>query len=306
MENLQETSVNETVENQADELFDDGFADGLADEIDLGDQQDEHAQTGGDGADDAENQRMESQAESAGEKEGGAEGRPSAESEQAGQFVQLRYNGREIGLPAAAVEQLQAAIGENPIALLQKGMNYEQKGEHELWILDEYARESGMSRGEYLAALENQMQQVRIRQQVERARAEFPETPEAALLEIAKSRMQSEQAARQKSQADRLAQIRAMTDQIRQKAEGAERAHRLNEWNRYAQIVQLKRKEDVPPELVALVKQENISPVEAHYRLEAQRAAEIQKKQEQNRRESPGSMAGAADVPDDFLQGLFG
>ena len=134
--------------------------------------------------------------------EGGADGlenqQPEGQQEQPPQLVPMTFNGQQIMLPQEAVQQLRGALGTDPVALLQKGMNYDHKAERELRVLDQYAAASGMTRAQYLAQLEQAQQQQELAAELEKARSEFPEgTPDAALQEIAKSRVASKRAAEQ-------------------------------------------------------------------------------------------------------------
>ena len=96
------------------------------------------------------------------------------------QTVPLIYNGQRILLPADAVQALTGALGANPIELLQKGMNYDAKGEREFRLLDQYAEASGLSRAQYIEQLERTQNEQLLEQEIEKCRGEFPETPDAA------------------------------------------------------------------------------------------------------------------------------
>ena len=113
--------------------FEDGLFNG-----DLENQQTAEQDTseGADGG--LENQQPDGQQEEPGkqEQEGGeqppAEGQPPAQEPP--QLIPLVYNGQQIMLPQAAVQEIGRALGANAIELLQKGMNYEHKNERELDI----------------------------------------------------------------------------------------------------------------------------------------------------------------------------
>lgn len=111
------------------------------------------------------------------------------------QTVPFKWKDTEILLPAEAVNALQSALGANPVELLQKGMNYDAKGEREFRLLDQYAEASGMSRQQYLEQLESARNEQLLSAEIEKCRAEFPETPDAALKAIADGRMASQRAA---------------------------------------------------------------------------------------------------------------
>lgn len=142
----------------------------------------ENQQTAADGAeetvqDGAENQRAEEQQEEPENQppEGGEV--PPETVEQPAQTVPLVYNGQQILLPADAVQALTGALGANPVELLQKGMNYDRKAEREMRVLDQYAEASGMNRQQYLEQLEGARNEQLLSAEIEKCRAEFPETP---------------------------------------------------------------------------------------------------------------------------------
>ena len=146
----------------------------------------ENQQTAAEGAeetvqDGAENQRAEEQQEEPENQppEGGEV--PPETVEQPVQTVPLVYNGQQIMLPADAVQALTGALGANPVELLQKGMNYDRKAEREMRVLDQYAEAAGMNRQQYLEQLEGARNEQLLSAEIEKCRAEFPETPDAAL-----------------------------------------------------------------------------------------------------------------------------
>lgn len=160
----------------------------------------ENQQTAAEGAektvqDGAENQRAEEQQEEPENQppEGGEV--PPETVEQPVQTVPLVYNGQQILLPADAVQALTGALGANPVELLQKGMNYDRKAEREMRVLDQYAEAAGMNRQQYLEQLEGARNEQLLSAEMEQCRAEFPDTPDAALKAIAEGRMASRRAA---------------------------------------------------------------------------------------------------------------
>ena len=73
-------------------------------------------------------------------------------------------------------------------------------------------------------------------------------------------------------------------------------------------MAKVHKPEDIPPRVMELVQQQGLKPTEAHlqYQLEqAQQQNEIKKKDQQNRRQSAGSLTGAGDTADDFLRGFL-
>lgn len=278
-----------------DDLFDSG----------LEDQQDAGQETDGSAADGLENQQPEGQEEPP-EDEGQGGGPPEGQEPEP---VRLTYNGQDILLPGAAVQQLRDALGNDPIALLQKGMNYDAKAERELRLLDQYAAASGLNRAQFLSQLERAQTEREIQTETERARREFPEgTPDAALHEIAKNRV----AARQAAQRQQAAQQAAALQQTRERAQQAVQQARVRAqelaWERYEQETGIHEEKDVPARVLELVRG-GMQPVEAHLRHQnelLQQQARMQAKEQSNRKASAGSLAGAGDEADSFLTGLFG
>lgn len=262
------------------------------------------------GADGLENQQPEGQQEQPEDKQqGGQEPPAEAQQEQPPQLVPMTFNGQQIMLPQEAVQQLRGALGTDPVALLQKGMNYDHKAERELRVLDQYAEASGMTRAQYLAQLEQAQQQAELNAEIEKARGEFPEgTPDAALQEIAKSRVASKRAAEQQQRAQQQAAVQQVQQRANQAVQEARRKAEIAEWDRYEQMAKVHKPEDIPPRVMELVQQQGLKPTEAHlqYQLEqAQQQNAINKKDQQNRKQSAGSLTGAGDTADDFLRGFL-
>lgn len=282
---------------QMDGDFGSDFAAGLLDDG-LESQQAAEQETG-EGADGGlESQQPDGQQEQPeNNQEGGQEPPAEAQQEQPPQLVPMTFNGQQIMLPAEAVQQLRGALGRNPIELLEKGMNYDHKAERELRLLDQYASAAGQTRAQYLEQLEQAQRQAELAAEVDKARSEFPEgTPDAALTEIAKSRVAAKRAAEQQQRAQQAVQ------EARRKAE-------IKGWDDYEKLAGVHKPEDIPPRVVELVQKEGMTPVAAHWRYQAEQAQqqnEINKKDQQNRQQSAGSLTGAGDTADDFLAGLFG
>ena len=174
--------------------FEDGLFDG-----DLENQQTAEQDTseGADGG--LENQQPDGQQEESGkqEQEGGeqppAEGQPPEQeqppAQEQPQLVPLTYNGQQIMLPQAAVQEIGRALGANAIELLQKGMNYEHKNERELAVLNQYAAAANMTVPQFIQQLEQRQQMQELEAEVEKLKNEFPATEENALREIAQRRV---------------------------------------------------------------------------------------------------------------------
>lgn len=273
-------------------------------------QQTAEQDTGDGGADGLENQQPEGQQEQPEDKqEGGQEPPAEAQQEQPPQLVPMIFNGHRILLPQEAVQQLRGALGTDPVALLRKGMNYDHKAERELRVLDQYAEASGMTRAQYLAQLEQAQQQAELAAEIDKARGEFPEAPDAALQEIAKSRVASKRAAEQQQRAQQQAAVQQVQQRAEQAVQEARRKAELAAWAEYGKIAGIGTNDDVPARVLELVQKEGMTPVAAHWRYQAEQAQqqnEIHKKDQQNRQQSAGSLTGAGDDADAFLAGLFG
>lgn len=263
----------------------------------------ENQQTAAEGAeetvqDGAENQRAEEQQEEPENQppEGGEV--PPETVEQPVQTVPLVYNGQQILLPADAVQALTGALGANPVELLQKGMNYDRKAEREMRVLDQYAEAAGMNRQQYLEQLEGARNEQLLSAEIEKCRAEFPETPDAALKAIAEGRMASQRAAAAQAAEQQRAQLTAMQQRIDQTVAQARQEANEKAWDEYETIAGVHKPEDVPPRVMELVNSEGMTPVAAHWRYmseQAQQQVEIEKKNNQNKQMSPGSMGGAGE-----------
>lgn len=260
--------------------------------------------------DGAEDQRAEEHSEEPEEQPPeGSEEQPET-AEQPVQTVPLVYNGQQIMLPADAVQALTGALGANPVELLQKGMNYDAKGEREFRLLDQYAEASGMSRQQYLEQLESARNEQLLSAEIEKCRTEFPETPDVALKAIAEGRMASRRAAEAQAAEQQRAQLTAMQQRIDQTVAQAKQDATVKAWDEYETLADVHAPEDVPPRVMELVNSEGMTPVAAHWRYQAEQnaqAVQIEKKNNQNKMTSPGSVQGnEGDTSDPFLRGLLG
>lgn len=263
----------------------------------------ENQQTAAEGAeetvqDGAGNQRAEEQQEEPENQppEGGEV--PPEAVEQPVQTVPLVYNGQQIMLPADAVQALTGALGANPVELLQKGMNYDRKAEREMRVLDQYAEAAGMNRQQYLEQLEGARNEQLLSAEIEKCRAEFPETPDAALKAIAEGRMASQRAAAAQAAEQQRAQLTAMQQRIDQTVAQARQEANEKAWDEYEVLAGVHKPEDIPPRVMELVNSEGMTPVAAHWRYQAeqnQQAVRIAEKNQTNRQTSPGSMTGTGE-----------
>lgn len=275
----------------------------------------ENQQTAAEGAeetvqDGAGNQRAEEQQEEPENQppEGGEV--PPETVEQPVQTVPLVFNGQQILLPADAVQALTGALGANPVELLQKGMNYDRKAEREMRVLDQYAEAAGMNRQQYLEQLEGARNEQLLSAEIEKCRAEFPETPDAALKAIAEGRMASQRAAAAQAAEQQRAQLTAMQQRIDQTVAQARQEANEKAWDEYEVLAGVHKPEDIPPRVMELVQTEGMTPTAAHWRYQselAQQQVQIEKKNNMNKQMSPGSVAGnEGDTSDPFLKGFLG
>ena len=214
------------------------------------------------------------------------------------QTVPFKWKDTEILLPAEAVNALQSALGANPVELLQKGMNYDRKAEREMRVLDQYAEAAGMNRQQYLEQLEGARNEQLLSAEIEKCRAEFPETPDAALKAIAEGRMASQRAAAAQAAEQQRAELTAMQQRIDQTVEQAREEADARAWEEYVSLSGVKSFEEVPKRVLELVQQEAMTPVAAHWRYQAelnQQAVRIAEKNQTNRQTSPGSMTGTGE-----------
>lgn len=275
----------------------------------------ENQQTAADGAeetvqDGAEDQRTgEQQEEPENQPPEGGEV-PPATVEQPVQTVPLVYNGQQIMLPADAVQALTGSLGANPVELLQKGMNYDRKAEREMRVLDQYAEAAGMNRQQYLEQLESARNEQLLSAEIEKCRAEFPETPDAALKAIAEGRMASRRAAEVQAAEQQRAELTSMQQRIEQTVAKARQEADEKAWDEYETLAGVHMPEEIPPRVMELVNSEGMTPVAAHWRYQAElnaQAVQIEKKNNQNKMTSPGSVQGnKGDTSDPFLRGLLG
>lgn len=260
--------------------------------------------------DGAEDQRTEEQQEEPENQppEGGEV--PPETAEQPVQTVPLVYNGQQILLPADAVQALTGALGANPVELLQKGMNYDRKAEREMRVLNQYAQAAGMNRQQYLEQLESARNEQLLSAEMEHCRTEFPDTPDAVLKAIAEGRMASRRAAEAQAAEQQQAELTAMQQRIDQTVAQARQEANIKAWDEYETLAGVHKPEDIPPRVMELVNNEGMTPVAAHWRYQAEQnaqAVQIEKKNNQNKMTSPGSVQGnKGDTSDPFLRGLLG
>ena len=208
------------------------------------------------------------------------------------------------------LQALTGALGANPVELLQKGMNYDRKAEREMRVLDQYAEAAGMNRQQYLEQLEGARNEQLLSAEIEKCRAEFPETPDAALKAIAEGRMASQRAAAAQAAEQQRAELSAMQQRIDQTVEQARQEANEKARDEYEVLTGAHKPEDNPPRVMELVQTEGMTPTAAHWRYQselAQQQVQIEKKNNMNKQMSPGSVAGnEGDTSDPFLRGLLG
>lgn len=278
--------------------FERDFLAGLNGEDGPEDQRDAEPETNGGSEGAPEDQRGAEQQDEPKENEPREEEQQPQTFTQPVETVPLVYNGQQILLPADAVQALTSALGQNPVELLQKGMNYDHKGEREFRLLDQYAEASGMSRQQYLEQLERSQNEQMLVQEIEKCKNEFPDTPEAALQEIAKGRMAARRAAEQQQAQQRQAELAQMQNRIDQTVQQAKQDAEIRAWDEYERLAGVHDPKDVPERVMQLVREEGMTPVAAHWRYQselAQQQVEIEKKNVKNKQTSPGSVGGTGE-----------
>lgn len=263
----------------------------------LEDQQPAAQDTDEGAADGLENQQPEDQQEEP-ENKGAEDGQQPPPAQQERPPVPLTYNGQQILLPGEAVEALRGALGIDPVAVLQKGMNYDHKAARELRLLDQYAAASGMTRQQYIGKLEAAQRQQELAAEVEKCCAEFPEgTPDAALTEIAKNRIASRQAAERQQAMQRQSELQQMQQRAQQAVQHARQQEARRGWDAFEQLTGIHEAKDVPARVLELVRT-GASPVAAWWQHQSEQKdtqLQIKAQNQKNKAASAGSMAGGAD-----------
>lgn len=222
--------------------------------------------------------------------------------------VELRVMDTTYTVPAELMQELQSILGTDPAAVLQKGMNYDNKAARELRMIDSYAAASGLTREQYLDRLEQAREQELLQAEIEQARQEFPDTPEAALQVIAEQRRAAAKAADRQREAEQRQAAEEGRMRVQNMVAETQRAAEIKAWDAYEGVAGVHEPENIPARVMELVQQGH-SPVEAHYISEnekLQQQLEIREKETSNRQASPGSMSGAGgDVSDPFLRGFL-
>lgn len=238
---------------------------------------------------------------------------PAPEQTPPPQMMQMDLGGRAVSLPADAVQAVSAALGMDAAGLLQKGMAYDGKAGRELAVLRDYAQAAGMSMEDYVGYLERERDNQMIAAEQARLQAQYPDAAPEILHEMAKNTMNMRRMEAEQNKARQEQRTAALREHIEQQARAIQQAAQARDWNAYVRAAGITAKEQIPKELVQMVVREGISPLTAYYRMQAESArkdaenqAAARQKEEGNRRESIGSMAGSMAENDQFLEGLFG
>ena len=233
---------------------------------------------------------------------------PDAKPAPTERMVPLVYNGQRTALPESAVMALSRALGgSDVVSLLQKGMNYEARGQREISILDRYAQAGGYdNRAAYMDAMEQQLSQHRIDTEVKRLQEQYPEIPEEALRPLAE-RTVNDRIAQEKSQADQQARQASMEEFQRKGRE------MTRPWMEFLRAYPNVDPKSLDKEFFELVNT-GLHPQAAYERQQGEKArAEAEKLKEQikaaeknsrNRQQTVGSMASDGDNADSFLSGF--
>lgn len=281
---------------------DDGFLAGFADEDDgLESQQPEQTTAPEEAPDGLESQQPE-------EQEPAAEQQEQEEQPPAPEMAVLTYNGQQFSVPADVLGTLSKALGVNAQEIIERGMNYEQRGAREIGLLDRYAAASGYdTRAAYLDAMEKQLGEHMVEKELLALQEQYPNTPAEALQPIAERNVADRNAHEAQQARERAAQA-AQDEANRQ---GREKAR---PWQEFVTAHPDLKAADMPQDFYKLVG-EGLSPLAAFERLEGDKArAEANTLREQlkaaqknnnNRQKSIGGLEGAGDEHDAFLAGLM-
>ena len=270
---------------------------------------------GGDQADQTDAEPENAQSADGGDQTGGEdapekpEEQPHAAAEPA-QVMTLRNMDRSYSLPAGAVGEVARALGVTPeaaIALVQKGMNYDEKGAREARLLQGLAQSAGLDYNAFLAKAEGEQRELRVRAEMSRVAATMPEgTPDEALRQIAESNLASQRAREQ---------IEAAKNRMHQ--ESAAQNAKVEPFRELLRArPDIKGKADIPQAAWELIAK-GMHPLSAvlqaerdqltQEKAELSRQLEAAKKNNKNRQQAAGSMAsGAAAEDDPFIAALLG
>ena len=206
------------------------------------------------------------------------------------------------------MQALSNALGADAIALLQKGMNYENRGAREIGLLDRYAQAGGYAdRAAYLEAMERQLGAYQVDKQLERLQEQYPDTPADALRPVAERLVQDQQN-RERQQIQQAAAEQARAE-LQRKGEELTRP-----WQDFLRAYPEVDAKSLPQDFLRRVKG-GVHP-QAAYKLRGreQRAQKKKNREEQikaekknqtNRRQTPGSMQSEGIHADSFLAGFL-
>ena len=273
-------------------------------------------ETGGDQADQTDAEPENAQPADGGDQTGGEdapekpEEQPPTAAAEPAQVMTLRNMDRSYSLPAVAVGEVARALGVTPeaaIALVQKGMNYDEKGAREARLLQGLAQSAGLDYNAFLAKAEGEQRELRVRAEMSRVAATLPEgTPEEALRQIAEGNLASQRAREQ---------IEAAKN--RRSQESAAQNAKVEPFRELLRArPDIKSQADIPQAAWELIAK-GMHPLSAvlqaerdkltQEKAELSRQLEAAKKNNKNRQQAAGSMAsGAAAEDDPFLAALLG
>lgn len=219
------------------------------------------------------------------------------------------YNGQNFNIPAKSAQEIAQSLGLDAntlISTIQKGMNYDRiatRQTEESQVLEQYAAIAGVSKSEYIKRLNDNIIQNAINSEVESLRAQYPESDEALLQQLARANV------------DRQTSAQELAEQQRIQRENEEKSQaQTNMWvgflNKYGSELKITNAEDIPQEIIEGV-QNGLTPTEAYLQMKnsnLQKQLTIQEQNLKNKVKSPGSLRSNAGAPvkDAFLAGLFG
>lgn len=222
---------------------------------------------------------------------------PETKPEPPAQTLKIKYNGKD-----------QEITMEQAVELAQKGMNYdkvlnERNGlrvdARASELIHRLAEESGMDIEEYVAFVEDQQKTMLLQREIEAINEKYPDMPQEAVRELAKSRA----AEKERKNAETAAARKKEQDEAARKPW----MDFLREFPEY--------KDELPNDVVAYI-EKGSSPVEAmlRFKLDEQEAKykeleqklNVQEQNEKTKKQSVGSVESTATKPatDAFLAGF--
>lgn len=290
------------IDENSDTYDDSGFAEGFEFEGFEENAPDEQQNSDGQG-DEPQPQAQETQPQA----EQNTQGQQTAQ-----QFVSVPYNGQTVNVPIDALTALNNAFGGNIGQILERGLAPQQpvqpqQPSQEALILDAYAKAAGYAdRQSYMQAMQQQLNNFEIQNEIKNLQMKYPDTPQEALLGIAQQTVQFRQREQANQRAFAAQQMQKAQQQAQYQAQQKANAEKVRPFLEfYKQYPDVKR-DSLDPKFFELVRG-GLHPSAAYERLQAEQykaqLAAISKNQ-QNAATSIGSMQSSNIESDPFLSGF--